>query len=117
VSAVLDQVFTLRGFGILVAVCCPILGWLIGPGVWTRMIAGYVDLHWSRVVLAGLIAFGLGQLLITVLIVNLVRFHVERGTARETNERAINKSAQRTLLAGMSHARLTGRVPRQPQSA
>jgi hypothetical protein len=76
--AVLDKVYSIRG---LVAAGClslPLTIWLIGEGLATRILHGYVDLHWSRIVLAGLIAFGLGQMLITVLIANLLRFHTER---------------------------------------
>jgi len=78
VSAALDRAYTFRSFGAALVVCVPLLTWLIGHGVWTRLSAGYVDVHWSRVVLAGLIAFSLGQMLVTVLIANLIRFHVAR---------------------------------------
>lgn len=63
------------GVGVIVT---PVLGWLIGPGCWTRLSAGYVDIHWSRIVLAGLIAFGLFQQGVTTLTVNLFRFHASR---------------------------------------
>ncbi|MDO8629032.1 MAG: hypothetical protein Q7R41_00935, partial [Phycisphaerales bacterium] len=78
VSAALDRAYTFRSFGVALAVCVPLLTWLIGHGVWTRLTAGYVDVHWSRVVLAGLIAFSLGQMVVTVLIANLIRFHIAR---------------------------------------
>jgi hypothetical protein len=77
-SASLDRLYSLAGLGVVCLFALPVLTWLVGPGVWTRLSAGYVDLHWSRVVLAGLIIFGLGQMLVTVLIANLVRFHVAR---------------------------------------
>jgi len=46
--------------------------------------------HWSRVVLAGLILFGLGHGLITVLIANIIRFHAHR---RSLSAAAVSKSA------------------------
>jgi len=86
-AAVLDRAYTFRSFGAVLTASIPLLSWLIGRGVWTRLTAGYVDLHWSRVVLAGLIAFALGQMLVTVLIANLIRFHVaRRGRRTETGE-------------------------------
>jgi len=80
VSLVLDRVYTLGGVGIATVVVAPFVMWLIGPGVWTRLTDGYVDLHWSRVVLAGLIAFTLCQMLVTALTANLIRFHIARRT-------------------------------------
>jgi glycosyltransferase involved in cell wall biosynthesis len=77
-SALLDRLYSFAGLGVACLLALPVLTWLVGPGIWTRLTAGYVDLHWSRVVLAGLITFGLGQMFITVLVANLVRFHVAR---------------------------------------
>ena len=95
VSAVLARIYSLGGVVALGVLAAPLLVWLIGPGVWTRLSAGYVDLHWSRVVLAGLIAFGLMQMLVTVLIVNVLRFHVARGSA---------SSARRVTAAASTRA-------------
>lgn len=78
--ATMDKVFTLGGVGVATLCGLPILTWLVGEGIWTRATAGYVDLHWSRVVLAGLVVFGLVQTFATVLIVNLIRFHTQRKT-------------------------------------
>jgi len=77
-STSLDRVYSFAGLGVTFVFAVPVLTWLVGPGIWTRMTAGYVDLHWSRVVLAGLITFTLGQMFITILVANLVRFHVAR---------------------------------------
>ncbi len=77
-GSMLDRCFTFRGFSVGVAVCVPLLAWLVGRGVWTWVTAGYVDVHWSRVMLAGLVAYGLGQMLITTLIANLLRYHISR---------------------------------------
>ena len=63
------------GVGVIVT---PVLAWLVGPGCWSWLAAGYVDIHWSRIVLAGLIAFGLFQQGVTTLTVNLFRFHSAR---------------------------------------
>jgi len=81
-SLILDRVYTFTGVAIAAVVGTPIVVWLVGQGVWTRLTAGYVDLHWSRVVLAGLVAFSLCQMLITTLITNLIRFHMDRRTVR-----------------------------------
>jgi hypothetical protein len=80
----LNRTYSFRGFALIVALTVPVLVWLIGGGVWTRVTAGYVDVHWSRVVLAGLLAFGTGQMFVTVLIVNLLRFHTARLSAGPT---------------------------------
>ncbi|MFQ5463014.1 MAG: glycosyltransferase family 2 protein [Phycisphaerae bacterium] len=56
----------------------PVLIWLIGPGLWSRITDGVVTVHWSRVVLAGLIVFGLIQSMVTVLITNILRYHTQR---------------------------------------
>ncbi len=76
--AVLDRMYSVRGVVVAGSVAVPLLIWLIGEGVVTRVLYGYVDLHWSRVVLAGLVAFGLGQTIIIVMVVNLLRFHTAR---------------------------------------
>jgi hypothetical protein len=81
-SAALDRLYTVSGCAAVTVVALPALTWLAGRGVWTRLTAGYVDLHWSRVVLAGLIAFCAGQMMVTVLVANLVRFHTARARSR-----------------------------------
>ncbi|MHC4696396.1 MAG: glycosyltransferase family 2 protein [Planctomycetota bacterium] len=82
-ATILDRAFTYRGLGITSLAAVPVLAWLVGPGIWSRLTAGYVALHWSRIVLAGLIAFGLGQMVITVLIANVLRFHTDRKSRAE----------------------------------
>ena len=79
-TALLNRAYTFRGFCIASGFATPVLVWLVGAGVWTRLTAGYVAEHWSRVVLAGLIVFALVQMLITVLIANVLRFHAARRT-------------------------------------
>lgn len=76
--AMLDGVYTFRGCAVVSILSLPVVGWLIGPGLWTYLTGGYVEVHWSRVVLAGLITFGVIQLFVNVLVANLIRFHVAR---------------------------------------
>jgi len=105
-ATLLDRAYTLRGFSIASLVAAPLLVWLIGSGVWTRLTAGIVTLHWSRVVLAGLIAFALCQMLITVLIANVLRFHTARrsvrrllhGRTRESHRKPCNESPCATAV-------------------
>lgn len=78
VSAGLDRLYTFGGLALVSIPCLPLLGWLVGPGIWTRITEGVVHQHWSRAVIAGLIAFTLTQMFVTVLLTNLVRFHSER---------------------------------------
>jgi glycosyltransferase involved in cell wall biosynthesis len=78
VAAALDRFYSFRSFAVVAGLSTVLCGWLVGEGVWTRLTAGYVALHWSRVVLAGLVAFSVFQMLATVLMSNLVRFHIAR---------------------------------------
>ncbi len=82
IAAALDRLYGFRSFVVVSGVSILLCGWLVGEGLWTRLTAGYVAVHWSRVVLAGLVAFSVCQMLITVLMANLIRFHVAR---RELN--------------------------------
>ncbi len=77
-SSVLERVYSFAGLVTVLTLTVPMLVWLVGPGVRTWVTAGYVELHWSRVVLAGLLAFGAGHMLVTVMMVNLLRFHIAR---------------------------------------
>ncbi|UCF34965.1 MAG: glycosyltransferase family 2 protein, partial [Phycisphaerales bacterium] len=77
-GVVLDRFYSFTGLAAQAAVAVPMLLWLVGPGIWTRITEGHVYVHWSRVVLAGLIAFALGQTFFTILIANILRFHVGR---------------------------------------
>lgn len=79
-ASILERLYTLKSFAVLSLFALISCAWLIGPGVWTRLTAGYVEVHWSRVVLAGLIAFSSAQMLVAVLIANLIRFHAARRT-------------------------------------
>jgi len=98
--SVLDRVYSARAFAVASALSAPLLAWLVGEGLWTRLTVGYVHLHWSRVVPAGLVAFGLVQLLVTLLVVNLIRFHTLRAAAAPAKRAAI----------GVAHEAVTTRV-------
>ena len=100
--SILDRIYTLRGLATTSSVATPALLWLVGPGVWTRLIHGYVDLHWSRVVLAGLIAFGLLQQFVTVLVANLARYHTLRKPLLLAERRA---NAPKAALASLNTTR------------
>lgn len=78
----LDRFYSLPCVAAIVAISIVLCGLLVGEGVWTRLTAGHVSLHWSRVVLAGLITFSVCQMLVTVLMANLIRFHVARRVLR-----------------------------------
>lgn len=93
VSLLLDKVYSFGGFGVALVGSLPIMAWLIGKGVWTRLADGYIAIHWSRVVLASVISFGLAQMLTTVLIVNVIRFHNSR---RQGSRRWISTAKSET---------------------
>ena len=75
---VLDRLYSLPGLLWVFACAAPLTVWLIGEGVWTRLTAGYVAVHWSRVVLGGLVTFAIGQMGVTVLLCNVIRFRATR---------------------------------------
>ena len=74
----INRAYSLNGVVVAGLLTLPATALLIGPGVWTRLTDGYVDLHWSRVVLAGLIGFCAVQMLVAVLMANILRFHAAR---------------------------------------
>ncbi len=84
VAAALDRLFSFRGWAITLVPTVPAIVWLVGPGLWTRLTEGVVTVHWSRVVLAGLLVFALGELLLTLLLANIIRFHAARQTTAST---------------------------------
>ncbi|MCC7292484.1 MAG: glycosyltransferase family 2 protein [Phycisphaerales bacterium] len=88
VGHVLDRLYTFRTVGTLGVLSIVPLGWLVGPGLWTRVTSGHMEIHWSRVVLAGLIAFTMVQLLTTTLVANVVRFHRHRHCITDETARA-----------------------------
>jgi glycosyltransferase involved in cell wall biosynthesis len=86
------RLFSLRGLTCAGIVAAPLLLWLIGPGVWTFVTQGKVFVHWSRVVLAGLITFSLCQLGITTIVLNLIQLHAERMRGRAASAAVIEGS-------------------------
>lgn len=108
-TVVMERVYSFGGLGVASLVTLPMLGWLVGPGIWTRLVDGYVSLHWSRVVLAGLIAFGWWQMAITVLTAHLLKFHTARRSlaasadllkraSRSTSELGMHTQVRKTLV-------------------
>lgn len=110
----IDRFYSLRGVLVVGGVALPMLIWLIGPGIVTRVVYGYVDLHWSRVVLAGLIAFGLAHMLVTVLIANILRFHTARKSLTESLTEPARSGKQSSLPVAILQA---PRPVSQPTSA
>jgi len=90
VNIVVARLYSVAGLLAASLASVPALAWLIGPGLWSRITDGVVTLHWSRVVLAGLIVFGLMQSMVTVLIVNILRYHTQRkpGPPSESGKKA-----------------------------
>ncbi|MGB0716627.1 MAG: glycosyltransferase family 2 protein [Phycisphaerae bacterium] len=73
-----DRAFTFTGFAAATVMAMPVLVWLVGWGMYTRFAYGYVDIHWSRIVLAALVVFSLIQMLATILVTHIIRFHAAR---------------------------------------
>ncbi len=114
-ALVLDTLFTWRGLTGLTVAFTASAAWLVGKGCWTRLTSGLVDVHWSRVVLAGLIAFTWCQMLVTVLIADWVRFHIRRNeSARGTS---IRSSAAVPADSLGIRSSLSGRAVRDSESA
>lgn len=72
------RAFSVTGLGVAAVVSLPLLLWLVGPGLWTWATQGEVFIHWSRVVLAGLMVFTLCQIGVTGLVLNLIDLHARR---------------------------------------
>ena len=103
VWTVLERCYSLPVLATVAILVTPALAWLVGPGCWTWVSAGYVDLHWSRIVLAGLIAFGVFQQGVTALTTNLLRFHAARkvwpAQAKSIRPTALDASQTRSAAA------------------
>lgn len=78
VWTVLDQCYSFPALLVVGIGVTPGLVWLVGPGCWTWVSAGFIESHWSRFVLAGLVTFGLFQQGLTTLTMNLLNFHAAR---------------------------------------
>lgn len=93
---VLQALFSRRGLLGFTAVFGGIVLALVGPGIWSRITMGHVLVHWSRVVLAGLLTFTLCQFYVTKLIVTIIRLHVSRQRhGAQTALKSTLKSVQR----------------------
>lgn len=74
----LDALFSCRGLGGVALLFVPAIVALIGPGAYTWIVERHVPAHWSRVVLAGLLAFTLCQLAVTKITIHVIHLHVSR---------------------------------------
>jgi len=90
-TTMLDRIYSAKGLVTATLLVGPWLLWLVGEGVWTRLTQGVVVIHWSRVVLAGVVVFALAQLTLSILLANIMRFHAQR--------------ARTQLMSGPLHAR------------
>lgn len=78
---IIDSLYRPTALIVLAGLSAPVLIWLVGPGLWSRMTDGVVTLHWSRVVLAGVMGFALLTMIVTGFLIQVIRFHAHRGTA------------------------------------
>jgi hypothetical protein len=78
VQHLLNALFSLRGLSVVTIALAPVVAILIGPGLISWIAERQVFIHWSRVVLAGLLTFTLCQLFATKIIVAVIRIHVSR---------------------------------------
>lgn len=100
-GSLLEKFYSGRGWMGASLVTAPVLVWLTGRGVVTWVTAGYVDIHWSRVVLAGLLAYSLLHLSITTLIANIIRFHTARQSVTHRGQASIPASVAQKVLGGL----------------
>lgn len=99
-SGLVDALFTGKGLAAISGPMAAAAVVLVGRGVWTRLTEGQMDQHWSRVVLAGLVAFAWCQILVTVIMAEFVRFHLRR-------------AAEQTQLASRASVRTALQTPAQ----
>lgn len=123
VDTLLDRVHTLPVVFGLSLFFLPLVLWLVGPGWMSRLADGVVRIHWSRVVAASLIVLGLVQVTIATLVLNVVRYHAERGVriiqaarraATEIEKRVLEKpeAFQEVDLVSVGRGRPTDRENR-----
>ncbi|MCA9252488.1 MAG: glycosyltransferase family 2 protein [Phycisphaerales bacterium] len=74
----LRGLFSKTALTAICAIITPMILWLVGPGIVSWVGERQVYIHWSRVVLAGLLTFTLCQLITTKIVVGLVRIHIAR---------------------------------------
>jgi len=108
-AVLLDRVYTLKGCAVAAGLLAPVLAWLVGAGVATYLTERAVYIHWSRVVVAGLLVFALSQMFVTTLLANVIRFHTPRRSAQVLAEKSRTTADIPMLTAPGGPARL---VPR-----
>ncbi len=97
-ATILDRLYSAPGALAVTLLTMPGLLWLVGEGVWTRITLGVVELHWSRVVLAGVVVFAIAQLALSVLLANIMRYHAKRANAQRQPSSLQAKSAPRPFV-------------------
>ncbi len=95
---VIDKLYGTVGIAVQSAIGLPLVGWLIGRGAWSWITQGFVDAHWSRVVLAGLVVFTLIQSIATALTINLLKFHTARSSLHRRHHATEPVSAAATTI-------------------
>ena len=88
----LDEVFSVRGLAFVTLGLVLVIAVLIGPGVWTWIVERHVYIHWSRVVLAGMLATSLCQMYATQIVVSVIRLHASRN-------RFVEQAAARSAIS------------------
>ncbi len=91
----LRGLFSKTALTAIFSVTAPVIIWLVGPGILTWIGERQVHIHWSRVVLAGLLTFTLCQLITTKVVVGLVRIHIARQRFVTRQARVEQQSKQR----------------------
>ncbi len=98
IATMLDKLYSAKGAIVVTLLAMPGLLWLVGEGIWTRITLGVVELHWSRVVLAGVAVFAIAQLSLSVLLANIMRYHAKRGLAQSQPSPLQTKSAPKPFV-------------------
>ena len=98
VWAVVDRVYSPVGVGVITCVAIPLMVWLIGGA----MLTDGGGVRWGRSVLGGLIGLGWGQMVATLLVVHLLRFHTARTPALVTQQATPRREALRPTGAARS---------------
>lgn len=87
VSRAVKQLFSARGIAAAAILLTPVIAILIGPGIVSWLTERQVHIHWSRVVLAGLLTFVLIQMLAARITISTVKLHVNRYQFVESKRR------------------------------
>jgi len=98
VATLLDRLYSAKGALAITILAIPGLLWLVGEGIWTRITLGVVEVHWSRVVLAGVIVFAIAQLSLSVLLANIMKYHAKRASIKRQPSQLCIMSAPRPFV-------------------